>query len=355
MTNSIFSSPSHFSLAFNQGLVEMLNHDSLGTLILGCANATFDPFIFEATHSALRTQFRKLEKLFLADFRQGRQVNESDEDLLVFLKMLVVGFDELAQTAFRHEDEWEIQFNQVRAFRPRRMSGQVAGGIYAPFNDNGFHFNKTFMQKECFWEGDLNGRPASLYYNKYPFIDYHGVLLPERQKNLSQFLHEEYHRYIWQLAEQLGEKLPGLGYGYNSCGAHASVNHLHFQMFLRPQGLPVMASHWHHNGGNKPYPAQCEKLNDCSQAWSYIDNLHQVQIPYNLIYLPGEILIFPRKRQGDYQQASWSGGFSWYEMGGGTITFNRQAYDELDAEDIIDEFAKLRLQPKSCVAAPEQV
>ncbi len=354
MTNSLFSSASRFSLAFNQGLVEMLNHDSLGTLILGCANATFDPFIFEATHFALRTRFRKLEKLFLDNFRQGRQVNESDEDLLVFLKMLVVGFDELAQTVFRHEDEWEIQFNQVRAFRPRRMSSQRVSGIYAPFNDNGFHFNKPSMQKECFWEGDLNGRPAALYYNKYPFIDYHGVLLPERQKNLPQFLLEDYHRYVWQLAEQLGENLPGLGYGYNSFGAHASVNHLHFQMFLRPRGLPVMAAHWHHNGGNKAYPAQCERLNDCSQAWSYIDNLHQVQIPYNLIYLPGEILIFPRNCQGNYSQASWSGGFSWYEMGGGTITFNRQAYDELDAEDIIEEFAKLRLQPKGCVAAPEQ-
>lgn len=347
MTPAIFSSSSHFSQAFNQGLVEMLNHDSLGTLILGCANATFDPFIFDATHSALRAQFKKLEKRFLHDFRQGLQVNESDEDLLVFLKMLVVGFDDLAQTEFRYEDDWEIQFNQVRAFRPRRMSGQIASGIHAPFSDDGFHFNKPFMQKECFWEGELSGRSASLFYNKYPFIDYHGLLLPERQKNLPQFLHEEYHRYVWQLAEQLGEKLPGLGFGYNSYGAHASVNHLHFHMFLRPRELPVMRDHWQHNGGEKTYPVDCERLNDYKQAWSYINNLHQAQTPYNVMYLPGEVLIYPRKRQGDYQQADWSGGFSWYEMGGGTITFNRRIYDELDAEDITDEFNKLRLQPKT--------
>lgn len=327
----------------------MLNHDSLGTLILGCANATFDPFIFDATHAALRNQFRKLEQRLLADFREGRQVDESDEDLLVFLKMLVVGFDDLAQTDFREEDGWEIQFNQVRAFRPRRMSGQAGESLRRPFNPDGFHFNKPFMQKECFWEGELNGRAAALFYNKYPFIDYHALLLPERQKNLPQFLREEYHRYVWQLAEQLGDDLPGLGFGYNACGAHASVNHLHFQMFLRPRGLPVMAAHWRHNGGRRPYPAQCEKRNDCRAAWSYIDDLHRVGIPYNLIYLPGEILIFPRRRQGDYRQAEWSGGFSWYEMGGGTITFNRQAYDGLDADDITDEFAKLRLQPKECV------
>ncbi len=352
MNRALFSSAPRFHQAFNEGLVEMLNHDSLGTLILGCANATFDPFIFDATHPALRTQFNKLQKSLLEDFRQGRQVNESDEDLLVFLKMQAVGFDELAQTAFRKEGDWEIQFNQVRAFRPRRMSAQAATGIYAPFNKNGFHFNKPFMQKECFWEGELNGRAVSLFYNKYPFIDYHGLLLPDRQKNLPQFLGEEYHRYVWRLAEQLGENLPGLGFGYNSYGAHASVNHLHFQMFLRPQGLPVMAEHWRHNGGGKTYPAHCEKLNDCAQAWSYIDNLHQVKIPFNLIYRPGEILIFPRRLQGDYPQAEWSGGFSWYEMGGGTITFNRQAYDELDADDIADEFSKLRLQPKEYVAAP---
>ena len=347
MTPPVFSSSSRFSQAFNQGLVELLNHDSLGTLILGCANATFDPLIFDATHGALRAQFRKLEARFLDDFRQGRQVDESDEDLLVFLKMLVVGFDDLAQTAFRDEAGWEIQFNQVRAFRPRRMSGQAASGIHVPFNEDGFHFNKPFMQKECFWEGDLNGRRAALFYNKYPFIDYHGLLLPERQKSLPQFLSEDYHCYVWQLAEQLGEKLPGLGFGYNAYAAHASVNHLHFQMFLRPRGLPVMADHWQHNGGGKVYPAQCERLNDCKQAWSYIEHLHQRQIPYNLIYLPGELLIFPRKRQGDYPQAAWSGGFSWYEMGGGTITFNRQAYDELTADDITDEFDKLRLPPET--------
>jgi len=352
MSAAIFSSSAQFHQAFNQGLVEMLHHDSLGTLILGCANATFDPFIFDATHAALRAQFRKLEKRFLDDFKQGRQINESDEDLLVFLKMLVVGFDNLAQTEFRHEADWEIQFNQVRAFRPRRMSGQLSSGIHAPFNENAFHFNKPFMQKECFWEGELNGREASLFYNKYPFIDYHGLLLPERQKNLPQFLREEYHHYVWQLGEQLGENLPGLGLGYNSYGAHASVNHLHFQMFLRTRGLPVMADHWGHNGGDKTYPAHCERMNDCAQAWSYIDNLHQVQIPYNLIYWPGEILIFPRTRQGDYQRAEWSGGFSWYEMGGGTITFNRQVFDELEVDDIRDEFSKLRLHPKACATTP---
>jgi hypothetical protein len=42
-------------------------------------------------------------------------------------------------------------------------------------------------------------------------------------------------------------------------------------------------------------------------------------------------------------------------MGGGTITFNRQAYNELLEDDILEEFNKLRLdnptQPSRSAAA----
>ena len=330
--------------AFHEGLVELLNYDSLGTLILVCANATFDTLIFDATHSALLAQFERLKQRYTDELKLGHQIKESDEDLLVFLKMASIGFENLSSTAFRNEAEWEIQFNHVRSFRPQRMSGQVATDIRAPFNQDGFHFNKPFMQKECFWEGDLKGRSASLFYNKYPFIDYHGLLLPDRDKSLQQFLQKEYHQYIWQLAEDMGGHLDGLGFGFNAYGAHASVNHLHFQMFLRPEGLPVMLDKWQHNGGREPYPTQCENINDCEQSWAYIEVLHAEKIPYNLIYLPGKILVFPRQLQGNYPQANWSGGFSWYEMGGGTITFNRQDYHGLEEGDILDEFNKLRLK-----------
>ena len=344
MNPVVFNSSAHYMNAFHDGLVELLNYDSLGTLILVCANATFDPLIFDATHSALLAQFERLKLRYTEELKQGHQIKESDEDLLVFLKMVSVGFENLSSTAFRNENEWEIQFNHVRAFRPQRMSGQVATDIKAPFNHDGFHFNKPFMQKECFWEGDLNGRPVSLFYNKYPFIEYHGLLLPDRDKSLPQFLQKEYHQYIWQLAEEMGRNLDGLGFGYNAYGAHASVNHLHFQMFLRPEGLSVMLDKWQHNGGTELYPAQCENMNECEQSWAYIEALHAEKIPYNLIYLPGRILIFPRQLQGNYQQANWSGGFSWYEMGGGTITFNREDYHGLEEEDILDEFNKLRLK-----------
>lgn len=343
MTPILFSSSSHYMDAFHEGLIELLNHDSLGTLILVCANATFDPLIFDATHSALLTQFERLRTRYTEELKLGHQIKESDEDLLVFLKMASIGFENLSSTAFRKDAEWEIQFNHVRAFRPQRMSGQVATDIKSPFNQDGFHFNKPFMQKECFWQGILRKRSVSLFYNKYPFIEYHGLLLPDREKSLPQFLQKKYHHYVWQLAEEMEASLDGVGFGYNAYGAHASVNHLHFQMFLRPEGLPVMQGKWQHNGGNIPYPVQCENMNNCEQSWEYIEALHAAKIPYNLIYLPGKILIFPRQFQGSFQQSDWSGGFSWYEMGGGTITFNRQDYQGLVKEDILEEFKKLRL------------
>ena len=349
MPTSIFNSAASYADGFNQGLVELLNYDSLGTLILGCANASFDPLIFDATHTALLHQFERLQDRYIKAFKQGHQVKESDEDLLVFLKMISVGFDNLAPTEFRGEGAWEIQFNHIRAFRPKRMSGQVVNKILLPFNENGFHFNKKFMLKERFWEGQLGGRAVSLFYNKYPFMDYHTLLLPDREKNLPQFLQQQYHQYVWSLCENLGQKLDGLGIGYNAHGAHASVNHLHFQMYLRAAGLPVMTENWIHNGGKAAYPAHCEIISDCARAWQYIDLLHQQQVPYNLIYQPGRVFVFPREFQGNYAQADWSGGFSWYEMSGGMITFNRDDFLALEPQAIESELALARFTPEAAI------
>ena len=77
-----------------------------------------------------------------------------------------------------------------------------------------------------------------LLYNKFPFVDLHSLLVPRRLENAPQFLHRHHHEAAWAMTLALGETLPGVGLGYNSFGAFASVNHLHFQLFLRPDSQP---------------------------------------------------------------------------------------------------------------------
>jgi len=197
------------------------------------------------------------------------------------------------------------------------------------------------MQKEAFWSGKLSGRDATLFYNKYPFADFHGLLVPERESCLPQFLTEAHHSYLWQATHDLSRTLEGVGFGYNSLGAFASVNHLHFQMFVKPAGLPVMRAEWRHNGGQSVYPAQCVAFDTAAASWEYLNDLHINNTPYNLLYSKDRLYVFPRQKQGCYVQPDWTSGFAWLEMAGGMITFNRESYLNLDQVTIAQELAKL--------------
>lgn len=338
----IFRSSERFQEAFAQGLVEMLEHDGLGVFILICANAGFSPALQHLLSPALKERYQRHAEDYREALAQGQCLPDADDDVLVFLKMMAIGFETLRPSERRNAGPWEVQFNPLRSFRPPRMAHTRVDAIHAPFNENGFHFNKAFLRKECFWSGTLEGREVELLYNKFPFVDYHGLLVPQREHNAPQFLTRDDHHYLWRLSETIGESLPGVGFGYNAYGAYASVNHLHFQMYRRESPLPVESPEWRHNGGNRSYPSCCERFDKVESAWSFIDTLHCEGTSYNLLYVPGSLFCLPRQKQGNYQHAAWTAGFTWYEMCGGMVTFNRTQYETLDAVAIEKEFEALR-------------
>lgn len=337
-----FGSTAQLRAAFNAGLLQLAGREGLGPFILTCANATFDQALYPGLEGPLRERFMALADSYVQAFQAGRHVAAVEEDLLVFLKILAVGFGALQPTEFRGEGVWQMQFNHVRAFRPRRITQGMPDGIAAPFNPDGFHFNRPFMQQECFWQGELAGRQVDLYYNKYPFAPLHALLVPERDACKPQLLTPEEHRYIWALAETLQPQLPGVGFGYNGFGAYASVNHLHFQMYVSSDPLPVQDAGWIHNGGTEPYPAACAAFVSVAEAWDCLVDLHARAQPYNVLYLPGLCYIFPRRKQGTVAVPAWSSGFTWYELAGGMLAFNRDDYAGLRAQDIETELARLR-------------
>ena len=341
MSQGLFSSNPAFCQAFSVGLTVLLKRGGLGPFILVCANATFDTQIHSATAVELQTLYQLLREQYVDALESGRAIQEVEEDLLVFLKIQAVGLERLRHTERRQVGKWELQFNHLRSFRPRRITARAPTSLHVGFDEAGFHFNKGFMQKEAFWTGTLGGKEATLYYNKYPFVDFHGLLVPERERNLPQFLTLEHHRYVWELTAHLAETLDGVGFGYNSIGAFASVNHLHFQMFLKPHGFPVMDVDWLHNGGSEPYPAKCRVFKEPDLAWNFIHSLHSENVAYNLLYAPGKLFVFPRLKQGAYDQPAWTSGFTWHELAGGIVVFNREDYENLDESAIQEEIAKL--------------
>lgn len=343
MSDHPFSNLELFQKAFVAGFSTLLHRGSLGSFILVCANASFDRKVGVATSVDLLALYKSLSAEYVQALSSGKPIQAVEEDLLVFLKLHAVGFEQLQHTESRFVGPWELQFNQLRSFRPKRITTQIPQTLHSPFEESGFNFNKPFMQKEAFWAGKLCGRHATLYYNKYPFVDFHGLLVPERESCLPQFLTEAHHFYLWQATLEISRNLDGVGFGYNSLGAFASVNHLHFQMFVKPSGLPVMRNDWQHNGGDKSYPTLCETFSSPASAWTYLSHLHEKNFPYNLLYSMGKVYVFPRKKQGCYEQQDWTSGFTWYEMAGGIVTFNREVYESIDQALIEQELAKLVL------------
>lgn len=333
--NAPFSSIEHFRKQFNLGLCQLLEKHQLGTFILCLANASNDPELFLQLKVQLKTQFEDLHKQYKFELTNGNQINVVEEDLLVFLKLVAMGFDNIKTTQLREDSSWIYQFNHLRSFRPRRMSNfEHNGEMLTPFVESQFHFNKPFMAKECFWRGEYQGKKIDLFYNKYPFENLHGLIVPQREACLPQFLSQDMHDYIWSLSSSFSATLPGAGLGYNSYGAYASVNHLHFQMFVNGKGLPVSHSHWQHNGGSDLYPLQVIKPTDRLKAWQTINELHVIKQPYNLLYLPDCLYIMARKRQGDIEVPNWSSGFTWYEVSGAMLLFNQNDYIDLNSNKV---------------------
>ncbi|MCU7921155.1 MAG: hypothetical protein KZQ88_00460 [Candidatus Thiodiazotropha sp. (ex Dulcina madagascariensis)] len=338
-----FNSVEALHQAFIRGLQRLLRKPGLGSYILVHANACFDTWVYQSLQARLLERFGQLASYCREALSEGRELAGAQDDHLVFLKLMAIGFEGIKATEFRQLEGWELQFNHIRAFRLSRMSAESVPGISRPYDPRGFNFNKPFLRKEVFWAGDLRGAEVELLYNKFPFVPLHCLLVPDRTARHPQLLTRHYHDYIWSLVETLGEGVPDLGIAFNSYGAYASVNHLHFQLFVRPQPLPVTRPHWRRNGGERPYPLSCEVYSSAQQAWRYIEALHGSERGYNLIYRPGVLYCLPRRRQGSYQHAAWTHGFAWYELAGGFTTFSRSDFETIDARAIEKELKKLRV------------
>jgi hypothetical protein len=329
LASDIFSQREAFHAAFANGLQSILGQHSLGAFILACANASGQAVFDEALGPELTREYQALAQ----GLNDNNTAAGGTEDLEVFHCLQALGLENLPPTMLREILPWHLQFNAMRAFRPMRHAASVPETLQQAFDPNGFHFNKPFMLSEQFWEGQGYGHQLSAYYNKYPFADYHLLWVPDREQGRPQYLERPYHDLVWSLSHDLNTALPGFAMAYNALGAYASVNHLHFQSYLG-EPLPVTRKIWRHNGGNEDYPLAVMRFEEPDEAWRFIETLHHMNQPYNLLYSGGEIYCIPRLRQGSHPQPDWSPGFAWRELCGDIVTAKRDDFDALSAQDI---------------------
>ncbi|HMM47611.1 MAG TPA: hypothetical protein PKC12_06480 [Thiobacillaceae bacterium] len=324
-----FASAASLERAFADGLANMLEaHRGLGVYVLVLANATYEPALWTRLAPALEARHEELAASLATTLRRGQALAEPDDDVMVFLKLNLIGLADLARLEHRRAGSWLMAFNPIRALRPPRASKQPFQDLLRPFNPAGFHFNLPFLAREVFWEGELMGRRARLLYNKFPFAHLHGLLVPDPERQMPQMLTPELHSWAWEVC---GASDAGLCLGYNSTGAGASVNHHHFQSFIEAEPLPVRDARFTHNGGAIPYPLPCRRFTDPVDAWLEIDRLHGPNTPYNLVYGKNELHLVARVPQDHASLDPESRGYGWSEMAGALTLFSREAYDTLDA------------------------
>ena len=342
MLPDLFKSKGNFIKVYDDYLLNLskkeISFNDLGILILLSAQATFNKDLYKKTFTRLNSIYKKLSKEI-----NNIPDNLKNDDYFVALKILEIGWENIEKVAFKKLNAlWDVQYNQLRTFKPRRNAVEKISSIYKKFDKNAFNFNKPFLRQERFKKCKCNGMDVSLFYNKFPFVPYHTLLVPEQEKNHPQFLRRRFHYYACDLIKSA----EGFAIGYNSIGAYASVNHLHFQLFIEKEKMPVCNPVWKHNGGKKEYPAKCFVFESKAASWKFISMLHENNIPYNILYTKEKIYIFPVNFQKMHKKTIFPLGFAWIEFSGSFINVAKRDFDKLTERQILREFSMNKFTKK---------
>ena len=330
----IASSFEHYKKNFVDQLQVMLasdkpGSDNLGCFILALANSLQDKDIRVALHADLEITFDMLKKSF-DDYRSATP----PDDVAVFEQLREIDLSDLPLWKSRRAGRWDITCNTIRKLRPARASSQVLCSIKKDFDASGFHFNKPFLKPEILWQGEFRNVQLRVLYNKFPFADYHLLITVSPEQERAQLIDEAAHQLIHDLVQQNAEKLPGFGAGFNSLAAGASVNHLHFQGFIRQQALPIEDTCWLHNGGKDKYPLVVYRFDAAGSAWNRIEQLIELDIAFNCLYRAGVCYVIPRKYQGSVELPDWLQGAGWLDVAGVMTVSDDEMLDSISEKEI---------------------
>ena len=307
----------------------MLAPDQPGAYILALANSLQSPELRTRLASALSTNFTELRRGF-----ESGQLEITADDRDVFEQLLKLNPESLQANRSLQAGDWVLQFNIMRALRPPRAASQKVTELYRPFDAAQFNFNKPFLQPEIFWQGKWQASELRVLYNKFPLAPWHLLIVPNAELGHAQYLTREYHQLAALLVAQQQAELPGLTLGFNSLGAFASVNHLHFHAVIRQAPFPVESKQWKHHGGDREYPLSLRVFASAQDSWDEIEHLHARSQAYNLLYTQGGIYVIARQFQNTVEVPDILHGAGWPELCG-EITLTSNTDVEADIADKI--------------------
>ena len=325
-----------FKSLFVYKLKNMLSDDELGAFILVLANSHQDSFLQNELQADLESTF-----IALKDNYKTGSLKAPQDDVDVFEKLLDLDLDDIPVWQSRTIGAWEVVYNSMRQMRPARSSSQILTSIQQQYDETKFHFNKPFLKPEILWEGVYKDVKLRVLFNKFPFSDYHLLIVLSPEKNRSQLLTQETHQYVFSLIEEMSEVLPGLGIGYNSLAAGASVNHFHFQGFIRQQDFSIEKNHWQHNGGDIKYPLDVQRFSDADSSWEYLNQLIMEDKAFNCLHLKNYCYVIPRIFQGTVDLPEWLNGAGWIDVAGSITVSDAETFASIDEPSVTKALVSL--------------
>jgi hypothetical protein len=327
-----------FKKLFVEKLKNMLSDDELGAFILVLANSQQDLFLKRELADDLENTYETLKEKF-----SNGEISVTQDDSDVFKRLLNVETEKVPVWKNRPLGVWEVACNSMRKLRPARTASQALTSIKQPYDEASFHFNKPFLKPEILWEGEHLGKTFRVLYNKFPFSNYHLLISVEPETNCSQFLTQETHQAIYSLAQSSAKIFPGFGIGFNSLAAGASVNHLHFQGFIREALFPIENKCWQHNDGNISYPLIVERFTDAGSSWCYVEQLIDKNIAFNCVYRNNVCYVIPRRYQGTVELPEWLEGAGWLDVAGVITMSDENSFNSIDEVSVTEALMLLSM------------
>ncbi|KAL9427774.1 hypothetical protein AB3S75_029872 [Citrus x aurantiifolia] len=127
------------------------------------------------------------------------------------------------------------QLNEGRHLKKRPTEFRI-DQVLQPFDENKFNFTKI-GQEEMLFRLDDSKSPSVVAINVSPIEYGHVLLIPRVLDCLPQRIDHESFLLALYVAKEAAD--PFFRLGYNSLGAFATINHLHFQAYYLPLPFPV--------------------------------------------------------------------------------------------------------------------
>ncbi|CAG9782578.1 unnamed protein product [Diatraea saccharalis] len=259
-------------------------------------------------------------------------------------------------------DRYLIQLNPDRC--SNRRTPEHIEAICQPFNKDKFNFTKVSQEEIIMSIRDIDDSISTILVNVSPISQYHSLLCPSVNNCLPQVVTEESLNLAMKLMQIVNSRVFRIG--FNSLCALASVNHLHYHLFIEKHELPVEDGKCIHINGpvfclyEYPVPAFCFQLqqDDCTykvanDVYKLLQYFLSKEIAHNIFMTKGKnfnggteevlrVIVWPRRNSTGVKQL---GAFNVAvcELSGWFPVYNADDFEKLQRSDLEAELKKWKV------------